>query len=410
MLPTIVAAPEVRNCSTPRPPMDPPVDAEKADDEHAMTENPPPRVPSVEVLAALELLARRAGAQGMALPSELGRPLLRLESLLADSPAPVSATASPLEVAMVLERLLRSAAAVSDLVGEEADVLGVAVQVDLSGMPLVHLLALADAILGLSMAPRSAASWGQPDAAEAAETVLQVAADDLRASAREHAALYRRYTEYVWDVPSSLLQAGQHRWRFIARARLAQRLRAVSRTDRFPRGLTAAAREILEVRAVRARLVSMSPLLTRHLAELDHGPLSDVDAALAAVGAVRRLQRVLGDRLVPARLERMLLAEAFASPDVLSPAVNLRNAVLAWQHDVITCGGDPAEDHTWGDLRRWAEACRELLPVLREGQAAAARLGIDAPTLRALIDVLVLREHVEDLIEVDPGMATGGAA
>lgn len=371
---------------------------------------PSPEAVDSRLTLALETLARRAGPSGKDLPGSLGRPLLRLEGHLADGPIPVEPGVGPLELAMLIDRLLRSAAAVHDLLVEEMEVLGEALEVDLSLFPLTRLQELADALLGLSMAPRSAAAWGRPDAAQAAETVLQVAAEDLRASAREHATLYRRYTEYVWDVPTHLLQAGQHRWRFVSRTRLARQLRAVSRTDRFPRGLTAAAKEILEVRAVRARLVSMSPLLTHHLAELDQGPLSDVDAALAAVGAVRRLQCVLGDAIVPDRLERLLLAEAFASPDVLSPAVNLRNAILAWHHDLSSLGGEVSDTLVWSDLALWAEACGQLLPSLREGQAAAARLGISVATLPALADLLLLREHVEDLVTAEAGADPAGGA
>lgn len=407
---TILAVPEVQIPPAAPPSSDVEVDADEvtADDGHT----PPVEAPGSRATRALDLLGRLAGPDGLDLPVSLGRSLVRLEAHLNDGPVPLDSTvATPLEVVVALEGLLRCTAAVHDLIIEGTEVLSDALAVDLTSFPLARLEELAEAILGLSLAPRSAAGWGQPDAAQAAETVLQVAADDLRTSAREHAALYRRYTEYVWDVPTHLLQAGQRRWRFIARARLAQQLRAVSRTDRIPRGLTAAAREILEVRSVRARLVSMSPLLTHHLAELDQGPLSDVDAALAAVGAVRRLQTVLGESLVPDRLERLLLAEAFASPDVLSPAVNLRNAILAWRHDLASVGGEVNGTRAWSDLARWADTCDQLLPLLQEGQAAAARLGIAAPTLRSLADLLLLREHVAELVaaEVSSG-AAGGAA
>lgn len=394
-------------------PVSPALAVAESDDDITRTDAetvsaPPPVAVDPRLTGALEVLARRAGPAGMELPASLGRPLLRLEAHLADELIPVDLASAPLELAMLLEQLLRSAGAVHDLLAEETEVLAEALGVDLASFPVARLQELADALLGLSMAPRSASRWGRPDAAQAAETVLQVAADDLRTSAREHAALYRRYTEYVWDVPTHLLQAGQRRWRFFARARLARQLRAVSRTDRFPRGLTAAAKEILEVRAVRARLVSMSPLLTHHLAELDHGPLSDVDAALAAVGAVRRLQAVLGDALVPDRLERLLLAEAFASPDVLSPAVNLRNAVLAWHHDLSALGIEVSGDLVWADLERWAETCDRLLPSLLDGQAAAARLGISCASLRSLADLLLLREHVEELSTAAAPVAGGG--
>lgn len=360
---------------------------------------------------ALRVLERRAGASGMDLPVSLGRPVLALEAHLDRGPVPIDPTIEPLELVTLLERLLRATDAVHELVVEETMVLGEALDADLELLPLAQLEELAEAVLGLSMAPRSAARWGHPEAAQAAETVLQVAADDLRTSASAHAGLYRRYTEYVWDVPTHLLHAGQRRWRFVARARLARQLRAVSRTDRVPRGLTAAAKEILDVRAVRARLVSMSPLLTHHLAELDQGPLSDVDGALAAIGAVRRLQAVLGDALVPSRLERLLRAEAFASPDVISPAVNLRNAILAWRHDLTLLGGQVTDTLPWSELQHWADVCDRLLPSLREGQAAAARLGVPAASLRSLSDVLLLREHVHDLV-MGAGVldVVGGAA
>jgi hypothetical protein len=49
------------------------------------------------------------------------------------------------------------------------------------------------------------------------------------------------------------------------------------------------------------------------------------------------------------------------------------------------------------ELAEWVEECLELLPELRTGTAAAQAIGADVRTLRDLVDVHLVRQHVAEL-------------
>ena len=49
------------------------------------------------------------------------------------------------------------------------------------------------------------------------------------------------------------------------------------------------------------------------------------------------------------------------------------------------------------ELADWVEECLALLPDLRTGAAAAEEIGAAVASLRALVDLHLLREHIADL-------------
>lgn len=360
---------------------------------------PAPAGVDAEALAgALSVLCRRAGDRGLELPDDIGRFLARLETLLAEGPSAVDTERVVPALAAEVTALATSAGVITlDLLPEEAEVLGEALGVELSGLRLDALHEVAEAVLAVSRAPRAAERWGQPRAAEAAEAVITAVAGDLQEAARTHEWLYEHFTDRVWDIPAHLLKHGRRSWRFVARARLSQRLREASRTGRLGGRLNTMAAGIAEARLVRERVAAVAPLLSQHLGALHRGPLSNADDTLRAVGAVRRLQVALGDRLAADRLSRLILADAFRSEDVWGPAVNLRRALAAWEHDIAAFGGDGAWTMTLLELADWVEECLALLPELRAGAAAAEEIGVTVTSLRALVDLHLLREHVADL-------------
>ncbi|HEX4869094.1 MAG TPA: hypothetical protein VFV32_15885, partial [Acidimicrobiales bacterium] len=332
------------------------------------------------------------------LPADLGRLLARLEADLVDGPTAVDPTRVVPALAAEVAAMATSAGMVTlDLVPEEAEVLGEALGADLIDLRLDALHEVADAVLAVSRAPRASERWSEPRAAAAAEAVVTAAAGDLREAARTHEWLYEHFTDRVWDVPAHLLERGQRFWRVAARARLKRLLRTASRSGRVPGSLATAAAGIAEARAARQRVAAVGPLLAQHLGLLNRGPLSNADDALRAVRAVRRLQHALGERLAPERLGRLLLADAFRSEDVFGPAVNLRMALGAWQRDVEGFGGRDAWMMTLLELAEWVEECLELLPELRTGTAAAQAIGADVRTLRDLVDIHLVRQHVAEL-------------
>lgn len=357
-----------------------------------------PAVDPADLARALSVLRHRAGDRGLELPADLGRLLARLEADLVDGPTAVDPTRVVPGLAAEVATMATSAGMVTlDLVPDEADVLGAALGAELTDLRLDALHEVADAVLAVSRAPRASERWGEPRAAAAAEAVVTAAANDLRDAARTHEWLYEHFTDRVWDVPAPLLERGQRFWRVAARARLKRQLRTASRSGRVPGNLAAAAAGIAEARAARQRVAAVGPLLAQHLGLLNRGPLSNADDALRAVRAVRRLQAALGERLAPDRLSRLLLADAFRNEDVFGPAVNLRMALGAWQRDVEGFGGRDAWMMTLLELADWVEECLDLLPELRTGTAAAQAIGADVRTLRDLVDVHLVRQHVAEL-------------
>lgn len=360
-----------------------------------------PQVPTTDSLKrAIELLERLAGADARDLPGNLGRAAARAEWLLAQGPAALDAATDPVAALDRASNVVAASRSLLDLIIEEVEVLSEAISADLTSAPVDRIHGIAEALLGLATVSRAAPHWGDPVAADAAELVLEVLAEDLREAAQAHEALYQRFTETIWQVPAPLLRAGRHRWRAIARAKLRRQLRAASRSDRVGK-IAAAAKDVLEVRAIRDRVDALAPLLAHHLGALDCGPLSDVDAVLVPLKAVRKLQVALADQIDTPRLQQMLLADAFRTHDVSGPALRIRNAICAWQSDLAHAGAPAGCDIRLDELNDWVVECAASVPALAEGLDAARSLGLPVASMRDVVDLLVLREHIEDLIDAE---------
>ncbi|MBA2280068.1 MAG: hypothetical protein H0W25_02395, partial [Acidimicrobiia bacterium] len=183
---------------------------------------------SRELRRAVQVLHRRVGDErAIRLPIAAGRPALRLERLLAGAPLNLDPAAVPPGVAfLATQRLAAVAPDALASVAQEAEVLGEALSADVRSLGLVAMCDVGAAALALCAVAPAVRSWGSRAGADAAERVLVLAADDLRAAAASHTLLYERFAEDIWLVPSALLAAGGKRWRLAARARLRRRLRA----------------------------------------------------------------------------------------------------------------------------------------------------------------------------------------
>ena len=357
-----------------------------------------------EVARALRVLRHRAGERGLELPADLGRVLADIEMLLVEGPTGIDPVRALPALAAELATMVADAArATLELVPGEAAVLGEALAADLCDLRLDRLQQIADAVLAVSRAPRAAEHWGEPRAAEAAEAVITAAANDLREAAVTHEWLYEHFTDRVWTIPTPLLERGQRRWRVAARARLSAQLRRASRRGRLPGRLGGAAAGVLLARRARSRVDAVGPLLSQHLGVLHRGPLSDADAALRAVQAVRQLQSALGDLADGQRLRRLILADAFRSEDVFGPAVNLRMGLGAWQRDVEGAGGKDPLAYTLLELADWSDWVLDVLPSLREASEAAAEIGVAVGGLRDLVQLYLLRQHVAEVTVAHTG-------
>jgi hypothetical protein len=346
---------------------------------------------------AIEVLERRYGDRWGDLPASLGRPAARAAELLCAGPTAVDGSAAVSDVVGRAAPLVDAAIPLVALVEEEADVLGEALGCDLVNLPLDRLAEVAGAVMDLGLVAGAEPTWANPISADAAQLVLVTLEEELRTTARLHGELYGDFTEHVLDLTDVQLRAGARRWRLIARARLRRRLAAASRTGRLPGELTSVARTVLAVLESRRRLAELAPLLSTHFGSAGWGPLTDVDAVGVSLAAVRRFQSVLGAALVPGRFAELLAAGAFASPELVQPATNLRISLDRWRLAVTTgCGGNPFALAT-PELASWATCARAVLPGITSG--AAAMIAVDRPptTLRSLVDDLLLRERVAEL-------------
>lgn len=353
---------------------------------------------------SVRMLESRYGNGWISLPPRIGRPAAAAEALLRRAPAAIDPTRWGPGPLIQRAHLLEAAArATGEAVTDDAEVLSEALQVDLTVLPLRHLLDVAGAVADLSTAPAAASAWGHPDAARIAELVLQSVGGDLRAAKRLQHDVYEACTEAVWTVPVDVLQGGRARWRLLSRQRLRRHLAAVSRSGRAPGRLTEAADLVLEARAARGRVASMASLLSGNLGELDRGPNTEIDDALDALAAVRRLHEAMGEALDADRLSRLLQARAFHTPEVFRPAASLRSAIQAWVRQVAMHGGHQPLEPTARDLVPWADGLAATIPALEAGLRATSGHGLRPVSAHALVDDLLLREHLEDL-EADLGL------
>jgi len=347
---------------------------------------------------AVAILVRRVGDRWMDLSPRGGRAGLRAQALLASGPTAVDPAAVPIDAAIKrAHSVLAAARVLLGLLPRQVAVLGEVLGADLRDAELREVHDIAAAAAALGTVSRPVAAWGSVAGADTAAVVLDVVEPELREAARSHDELYACFTERVWEIPISLVRSGSRRWRRLARRHLRQSLRAVSRTTALPGGLDRAAQTVLDAHESRARLAPLRPLLAQHLGALDRGPLTDLDGALASLAAVRELQRALDDRQDDRRLERLLLADVFRSREVARPSILVCSTITAWSGDVAAAGGTGALALTTQDLRDWVDALALSLPEVTRGLAVVRHLGVDVVTVKELVDLLVLREHVGDV-------------
>ncbi len=342
---------------------------------------------------AIGILERQVGPGWRRFPRDAGRAGLRVEQLLSQAPARIDPeTPLPLGIARALQ-LLGSARSVLELLDEEVAVLSEALGADLGCLAFGDLDAVASAVLNLGAAPAADPAWGRRAAAGGAAAVLELVGPALRDARTANGRVYERFTDQVWDVPAHLLAAGSRRWRILSRRRLRRQLRAASRTGRSGT-LNDLAQEVIDARVARARLLPMRTLIAHHLGRVDRGVLTDVDSAETALDAVRRLQRALGNLHDDARVEHLILADAFRSQEVLMPAWSIRTTLESWVSDVVVAGGRDALSLDGDALARWADQVARDLPAITAVLYGPA--GADAAnlTLRKVFDALVLCEHV----------------
>ena len=343
---------------------------------------------------ASAMLERTVGTGWRGMVANAGRPGLLLEHLVRQAPCGYNPAVIPASPALSRAgHLVHGARTALDLLTDEVAALSEALAADLATLSLDELDAVAAAVVVLGSAPAAVPAWGHRSAADSAALVLDLIGPDVQEVTEAHQRLYERFTEHVWEVPASRLAAGSRRWRVLSRRRLRQQLREASRTGALPGTLGEVAAEVVHVRMMRADLAPVRPLLATHLGALDRGVLTDVESAMKALSAVRDLQRALGPLHDDERMERLLLADAFRTGELLVPARSIRTTLAAWSFDVAVAGGRGALAIDGDTLELWADELSRVVPALTPAveHLEQMRPGV---TLRQAVDAFVLREHV----------------
>ncbi len=343
------------------------------------------------------LLGRIYGDRWAELPSRLGRVAAGLERLLEQGPMAVDpAQALPESVLANAWLVVRAATVHAGVLDEEAEVLGEALGVPLSGFPLEQVGRIAKAVIALGEAGGGEPTWADPLVAERARLVLDAHGADLREASALHREVYERCTERVWDIRPARLRAGSRRWRVIGQVLLRSDLAAVRRAD-APRSSVREMADLISRAAVaRQRVIDLAPLLERHLGQRWRGPLTQLVPIVRSQDAVRQLQRALGDHLDVDRLAALLIADAFATDELTQPAKRLAQGLQDWENELAgLCSGNPHALPA-NELARWAvetgAALGQMSNVLVD---MAAHDDVPMP-LRDLVDVLLLREHADE--------------
>lgn len=353
-----------------------------------------------------DVLRRRYGDRWSELPTHVGRLAANLERLLAEGPTSVDPdTALPADVVAEASIAVRAAFAHAPVLEEEASVLGAALSVQLVDLPVRQLDEAVDAVLGLSDVAPGASGWANPADADAAQLVLEAHGDDVRTGVELHREVYERFTESVWDVRESRLRAGRRRLRLRSRWVLRSQLGSASRSGSVPGGLREMSDLLLRARAARHRLATLEPLLDRHLGRHHQGPRTDVAVALDSLAAVRRLQRVLGDRLDVERLRGLLMADAFRTPDMVLPALNLGGALAAWQASLEGLQAGNSWALPVSKIAAWAGETSAVLPAFATVLGELEASGHPSLPLHDLVDALLLREHAAEIESATSALA-----
>lgn len=343
------------------------------------------------------LLMRRYGDRWAELPTHLGRMAAHLERLLVHGPMQVDAdTALPAEVVADAWRAVQAAFAQAPVLMEEATVLGDALGVKLTDLPLRQVDLVIDAVVALHGVAPGAAVWASPADAGAARLVLDAHGDDVSCAAALHREVYEIFTERVWELRESRLRAAARPLRFRSHLLLRSQLPRVSRTGSLPGRPRQMADLLLRARAGRRRLATLAPLLERHLGRHHQGPRTNVEVALESLCAVRQLHDALGDRVDVERLRGLLLADAFHTNDLLQPALNLGAALAGWQVKLEALGSADPWALPIELIEPWAQETGNALPAFATALSEVEGRGHPVVPLRQLVDALLLREHAAE--------------
>jgi len=343
------------------------------------------------------LLGRLYGERWHDLPSHLGRVAAGLERLLERGPTAIDPS-DALPGATLSNAWLgvRAASAHAPIIADEAEVLAEALGASLTQLPLDQLGRVASAVLALAAAGGAEAAWADRADVDAARSVLDAHGADLREAAELHRQVYERFTERVWEIRSTRLDAGTRRRGVLRRRLLRLDLLAARRTEALQGSVRSQAQLILRAREARRRLVTLAPLLERHLGRRWRGPLTDVAPIVRSQDALRQLHRALGDQLDVDRLRDLLLADAFTSDELTACAMRLTDALRAWEDELTTLSGGNPWALPADDLARWAADTGGALVQLMGVLVEMSEHGGEAVPLRTVVDVLLLREHAEE--------------
>jgi hypothetical protein len=299
-----------------------------------------------------------------------------------------------------LRALTRDAADLATRIMDEASLLGEAIGVDLSMMPLDTLRQLCRAVTRLTDAPAPDPSWAQPAQSHAASVVLAAIGDDLREIGVLRRVLYSEFSEDIWDLKWTRRVPPVHRWwHAIRRQRVRASLASVTRSGKPPTDVRAAVATVGRVADLHRGIDEASTALRGHLGRFAAPGIPDVDGAAEALAGMRDLQAALGDDLDPDRLRRLAAADAFVCDELAGPAGEISLLITCWDATAKRSAAVDQLQYGAPQLLQWTKDIARSLEVVSSLKNATAGLRIGSRTVGELFDDVVRRDRVHRLCE-----------
>jgi hypothetical protein len=345
---------------------------------------------------AIRALATVYGDNWARVPEALDSAIYEAERVLTRA-TPQFPGSSVLAVDLVEQyhRFLDATDAFVQQIEEPLALMGEVLTADLTVVPLADLRALTKSVLGLVGAPPPDPTWAPASAAARVRTALRALRPRLYEVASLHRSIYNEFTDGVWAVDERVLLSGSiARWHWVRRNRARRTLASVSRSGRPPTDLDTVLTSLKRASILRQELDSGSGLLAGTLGWFYRGPFTDVDEAATALQALEAFQLAATGRVDDQRVERLLAAEAFTTPEVVEPARHLTTAVDQWLRAARAAGVRSAEAATCRALADWHAAAGPALTLLSAAHRVTEPYRSEDRTIFELTNDLLTRGRV----------------
>jgi hypothetical protein len=269
---------------------------------------------------------------------------------------------------------------------------------DLSSMTFGQLRELGRAVVRLADAPVPHPSWAHPAEARSARVLLLALGGDLSELSTVRRELYDEFSDDVWALPCAMRPQPVDRWwQSPRRQRVRLDLAHATRTGRPPADVKRAVRLLHRSDELKTSIDKVSHAVTRRLGHFADLGLPDIDGATSALSAMEQLCTALADRLDPAIVHDLAVADAFVCPELTKPAIELVLTITAWDLRATRLQAADALSYNAHELEHWVAEAQEALALLAVLRDASARLRSGHRTVDEVFEDAIMRDRVDEL-------------